>query len=333
MKIVLLAGGQGTRLWPISTPKKPKQFQAIGTEHSLLRETFLRVKEIGIENIFVITLEEQKFLVESELPDLYSDHIISAPESQDSAMGVAFALRALQEKGIENSETLIFLPADHIINPAHVFCDFLKKAEEYNNQFPESLMTIGISPTSPSTEFGYIQLNACKSDCEKKDFPLFKVTQFLEKPNKQRAEELLSEGNTVWNSGFIVGKQEKLLSAFEKHAPEFLKAYDSLEDFKKAPRISFDYAIWEKEENILCIPSNNAFSWNDVGNWGAVDNMNDHQKVVEVFGAKNNQVFSQSKKDVVLLGLEDVIVIEGENGLLVAKKSEIHSLKDALKGL
>lgn len=331
MKIIILAGGQGTRLWPISTQEKPKQFHRLGTKETLLRETFLRVKSFGVENIFVITLEEQKHLVAEQIPEIPSSHIFAAPLPQDSAMGVAFAVKMLEKQGIDPQETLVFLPADHLIEPADAFVSFLKTVETEHQKYRDSLMTIGITPTGPMTRFGYIELRTQSSELRERN-KVFKVEKFLEKPNEEKAKELIAEGNVVWNSGFIVGTLARLLQSFQTHAPEFLSATESIEAFKNAPRISFDYAIWEKESNILCMPSQNLFFWNDVGTWDSIPNLHHGQKIVEI-QSHSNIAHSETGKPIVFLGAENLVVIESENGLIVAHKDHLGGIKDALKQL
>lgn len=340
MKIVLLAGGRGTRLWPVSTKDKPKQYHSFGMSSSLLRETFLRVSDFGVENIVVVTLEEQKHLVARDLPELKDEQVITLPYPHDSAMGIAFAIQGLEKLISSETEGLIFLPSDHLIAPNSVFCSFLKNLEKISQQNPEYLITVGISPTDPATRYGYIH---CDNNAHEisSGIPVFKVKKFLEKPDKKKAEELIATKHVLWNAGFIIGSYERLKKAYLDHAPEFLEATTSLDKFRKTKALSFDYAIWEKEAQILCVPSNHLFSWNDVGMWDAIPTLSNNQKISS-FDSKGNKIsfaktgniaYSESKKDIVLLGMEDTVVIEGENGILVSKKDNLSSVKSALKEL
>jgi mannose-1-phosphate guanylyltransferase len=336
MKILLLAGGQGSRLWPISTPEKPKQFHSFGQDESLLRSTFLRLQEFAPDDIYIVTLEEQKHHIKKHIPEISKDHIITLPYAHDSAMGIAYGVHALRDFP---NETLVFLPSDHIISPPGAFCSFLKHAEIINQKYQEYLITVGISPTSPSSQFGYIH-------CEERVFDLsgtnavFKVQAFLEKPEESVAKKLLETKHVLWNAGFVIGTQKKLFKTYEKFGQEYLESLKNLEAFKNAPLLSFDYVIWEKMKgSTLCIPSNHQFSWNDVGIWESIPDLEKKQKTVcvsssgEIVSPKElkNTAYSASGKNILTLGLEDIVVIEGEEGILVAKKENLSYIKRGIK--
>jgi mannose-1-phosphate guanylyltransferase len=334
MKIILLSGGQGTRLWPVSTKDNPKQYQKFGMKHSLLQETFNRVSCFGKNNIYVLTLEEQKHLVKKSLPEIKESQIITQPYAQDSAMGIAFTINNL--KDIDENETLVFLPSDHEIKPKKKFTDFIKNLETLNQKNSDYLFTVGITPNFPATDFGYIKCEDHKFSFKNKIYSL-PVNKFLEKPKLEKAKTLFKEKNIFWNAGFIIGTKKRLKESFLKNAPEILNACKSLDDFKKAPFLSFDYAIWEKETKILCVPSQNLFNWNDIGLWKNVPNAQKNQKIIYLNkkGKKqnkhNNFVYSENKKPVILLDVKDLLVIEGDKGILIAKKGEEKNLKEALK--
>lgn len=338
MKIIIHSGGIGSRLWPLSTKQKPKQYHSFSEENSLLRNSFLRIKEFGVENIFIATLEEHKHFVYQDIPELDQSHVLTQAAPHDSALGTALVIEKLKNiTGIEN-ETLVFLPSDHIIEPANTFCEFLRNAETINQQHPTELITVGISPTYPANGFGYIQQSP-EVFAQTDTIKAFRVKRFLEKPDTQTAQKLIDNGNVSWNAGFIIGTHQRLLQAFQHHAPQYLEAVHNLDIFEKLPRASFDYVIWENEKNILCLPSNHLFEWNDVGMWDTIPHLskgqnttclNNNGKEISL-ETSENIIFSSTQKKVLTLGLENIVIIESEDGILVANKENLSDIKKGLK--
>jgi mannose-1-phosphate guanylyltransferase len=337
MKIILMAGGSGTRLWPISTTHFPKQFHTFGRKKSLLQETFTRVEALGKDNIFVITLDAFRPFVQEQLPTLSPGNILSTPIARDSALHIATCVTHFLKKNTPEEEPLLFLPSDHDVSPPSAYTQFLQHCFQIFRKKKNGLFTIGITPHTFSTQFGYIAL---KKKAPHQDFS--HVKSFYEKPSTNKAKALLERENIVWNAGYILGSVSRIHKAFHEHAPEILKEIkkDS-PNYETIPPLSFDHAIWEKEKDIYCIPTNNAFSWNDIGNWNTAgpilppskSSCCDKEGNIHPPKTLKNILFSSSKKPIITLGIEDCVLIESEEGILLAHKESLPHLKKTLSFL
>lgn len=284
--IMIMAGGEGVRFAPLSTPDKPKQFHNIVGEKSLIRQTFERVVEwVPPERIGVLTNERYLSLVKENLPELPDANIHLEPVKKNTAPCIAYAagwVKAQDPEGI-----MVVLPSDHIILDRPAFGEALKLGVELAVK-EKALVTFGIVPTWPSNEYGYIQRKSLVSSSNR---PAFWVERFVEKPTESVAQDYLDSGDYFWNSGMFVWQTGTILKAIEKHLP---KHADDLKDikFKKGKRpdkkdvaaffeavdpISIDYGVMERADNVITIPC--SFGWNDIGTWKGLKSLVDEGNV------------------------------------------------------
>jgi mannose-1-phosphate guanylyltransferase len=340
--VAIMAGGIGSRFWPLSRVSHPKQFlDILGTGRTLIQQTFDRfTKLVPVENIFVVTANEYIGVTQQQLPQLPKENILGEPFRKNTAPCIAYISFKLLELNAEAS--LIVAPADHLILNEPRFLEVCNDALHFVNHF-NSLVTIGITPTYPNTGYGYIQHESIEAVPS-----VFKVKTFTEKPNKELAKTFLSSGDFLWNSGIFIWKIKNGLDAFHKHLPEVYEVFHSEKEklntdeekrilesvYPQCPNISIDFGVMEKADNVYVIPA--SFGWSDLGTWNSAwDNMEKDYFENAVAG-DNVIVFDSSKcvvhvpdeKLVVLQGLEDFIVVDTKDVLLICTKDKEQEIKE-----
>ncbi|SFU86273.1 mannose-1-phosphate guanylyltransferase (GDP) [Clostridium sp. DSM 8431] len=302
---LIMAGGKGTRFWPLSTEEKPKQFLNLIGNKTMIQMTVDRIKPIiPLERIFICTGSRYVDLVKAQLPDLPDRNIIVEPEPRNTAPCIC--LSALVIKRYFSSANMLVLPSDHLISNEDMF----RETIEYGNVFLEnnkdSLITLGIKPIRPETNYGYIRYEE-NSEIKKK-YNILKVNSFVEKPNKDVAEKYINDGRYLWNAGMFMWNTDRILKEIKMYSKETYEALKEIEEcdidtiqklvdenYYKTEAISIDYSVLEKAKDIYVIPSN--IGWDDIGNWDAVQRYRraDHNGNVNVgdvscFKGKNNLI-------------------------------------------
>lgn len=345
--VIIMAGGVGSRFWPLSRREKPKQFlDILGTGETLIQQTFRRFKTVCPEkNIFVVTSNEHRELVTEQL-GIDPSRVLGEPFRRNTAPCIAYGtFRILKE----NPKAVIAVtPADHLIVKEAKFCETIKKCFEFASK-NDSLVTIGIKPDKPETGYGYIQADKKKPV---KDYEnLLKVKTFTEKPNLELARVFLESGDFFWNSGIFFWNMTSILNAFEKHMPDAFTAFSEGKDlygtnqessfigktYAECRSISIDYGIMEKAENVFVMTSTD-IGWSDLGTWSSLYEHSASDKggnaVVrgDVFSYNNKgNIFNIAPgKIAVIQGLKDYIVIDADDVLLIVKKDEEQNIKQYL---
>jgi mannose-1-phosphate guanylyltransferase len=345
---IIMAGGVGSRFWPVSTTEFPKQFHdMLGSGETLIQKTFSRLsKNIPIENILILTNEKYNNLVLEQLPLIKQDQVLLEPAMRNTAPCILYA--SLKIKKINPNALMVVAPSDHWIENENAFSENLKQCFDFCNS-SNSLLTLGIQPTFPNTGFGYIEFD--KTDVH----PIKKVSQFREKPDYETAKSFLDSGNFLWNGGIFIWSVKSILDAFDRFQPEmnalFMKGFDDYntekesafisDNYAKSENVSIDYAVLEKAENVFVLPA--TFDWNDLGTWGSIHEKLDKDKnnnaVVNATVLLNNSssnIISTSKDKLVIIdGLQDFIIVDKDNVLLIypkSKEQEIKGIVTQLKG-
>lgn len=346
---IIMAGGVGSRFWPVSTVEFPKQFHdMLGCGVTLLQKTFSRLEQlIPAENILILTNERYNDLVLEQLPMVHSDQILLEPAMRNTAPCILYATLKIQK--LNPNALMVVAPSDHWIEDESSFTEDLQTAFDFCEK-QDALMTLGIQPTFPNTGFGYIEFD--KNDTNQ----VKKVKQFREKPDYETAKKFLASGNFLWNGGIFIWSVESVLKAFEKFQPKLLALFSEgipvyntefesefiANNYALAENISIDYAVMEDASNVYVLPAR--FDWNDLGTWGSLheklpkddqENAVVNSKVI-LENASNNIIRSDSKKIVIIDGLNDYIIVDHEDVLLIypkSKEQEIKSLIDKVKGL
>lgn len=342
---VIMAGGVGSRFWPVSRIHHPKQFQDImGVGETMLQLTFHRLSSIVLpENILILTNNSYKDVVQEQLPNLQEEQIILEPEMRNTAPCILLA--ALKIKKRNPDAVMLVAPSDHWIVEQERFVDDVNKAFVVAAK-EELLITLGIKPTFPNTGYGYIKFS--EEENLKGDKDVFRVQKFAEKPTLRNARLFLEDGNYLWNAGIFIWKASVIVNSFEQHSKEIYDLFTKGEEFfnekgeedfikevyPKARNISVDYAILERSENVYVIPA--TFDWDDLGTWGALysklakdDDKNAvvNAKLIPV-ESKANMVYTHNHKLVVLDGLENYIIIDSEDVLMIVPKDKEQDIKD-----
>jgi mannose-1-phosphate guanylyltransferase len=340
--VAIMAGGIGSRFWPLSRVGYPKQFlDILGTGKTLVQQTFERFASfVPVENVYVVTANEYIGITREQLPQVPPENILGEPFRKNTAPCIAYISFKLQAK--DPNGCLVVAPADHLILHEDRFRETCEEALKFVNHF-NALITIGITPTYPNTGYGYIQHEDREATPS-----VFKVKTFTEKPNKELAETFISSGDFLWNSGIFIWKIKNGIAAFQKHLPEMYELFAGEEGKYNTPEekplieniypqcsnISIDFGVMEKADNVYVIPA--AFGWSDLGTWNSAwENMDKDylgnavagNKVI-VFDANKCVVHVPDDKLVVLQGLEDFIVADTKDVLLICHKDKEQEIKE-----
>ncbi|MCJ8276832.1 MAG: mannose-1-phosphate guanylyltransferase/mannose-6-phosphate isomerase [Bdellovibrionales bacterium] len=337
MVSVILSGGSGTRLWPVSRTKLPKQFCDL-FEESLFLKTSLRLQALG--EVQVCTSQTMKVLTEKCIRDnnLKITDCIYEPFGRNTAPAVALICHNLKINGKEREVVGIF-PSDHWVEKAENFSQVMSLAQEC--ALKDQVVTIGIQPDYPATGFGYIETTA-ESFKKSESWEAFNVKAFHEKPEEKVAQSYIDQGNYHWNSGMFVFKAETMIKAFEKHMPELWSEISNIkkdlsnltEVYEKITGQSLDYGIMEHIDNQVCIPCD--IGWSDLGSWDDVAEIKDQSLVnnkAEMFARESKNCFAYSSlpKAVAVNGLDDLLIINTEDALVVTKKGSSQDIKKLIE--
>lgn len=339
--VVIMAGGVGSRFWPMSRNDHPKQFlDVLGTGKTLLQQTYERAKNVcPAKNIYIVTNAQYRKLVLEQLKGIRPSQVLLEPARRNTAPCIAYA--AFRIKAINPNACMVVAPSDHLIMKEKEFSDLINKAlvEVGEN---DSLITLGITPTRPDTGYGYIQF---QEDGNAKG--IHRVKTFTEKPDLEMAKQLVKSGEFLWNAGIFIWSVNSILKAFEQFLPEEYQlfqegegAYNTREEKKYVQRaytlcknISIDYGIMEKAKNVYTLAAD--IGWSDLGTWGslyAYADKNEEGNVIQgrhviMYDTKNCIVNVPKDKLVVLQGMKDMIVVENDGILLVCKRTEEQQIK------
>lgn len=345
---VIMAGGIGSRFWPLSTSTKPKQFlDILGTGESLIQQTYHRFKTlVPDKNFYVVTNEEYKNLVKEQLPNIPSAQILTEPFRRNTAPCIAYA--SFKIASSNQDAKIIVTPADHLITKEQEFNHIIENSLDYIEE-TNVLLTLGIKPTRPETGYGYIQVNDQPDNNNFQDIK--KAKTFTEKPNKEIAQMFFESGDFYWNSGIFIWKLSAIMEAFQEYLPDLFylfeekksaftsstKEQESIETiYAHCDNVSIDYGIMEKARNVMVYKSD--IGWSDLGTWGSVY---DHLPLdtgnnallgddTHVFETHNSIIHTPKKKKAIIAGLEGYIVIDSEDALLICKKEDEQHIKHYL---
>jgi len=336
---VIMAGGVGSRFWPLSTQKLPKQFHdMLGTGNTLIQQTFNRFENlIPSKNILIATNKKYESLVKQQLPKVTSKQLLLEPAMRNTAPCILYSAFKIYNENPDG--IMVIAPSDHWIDDEQEFLKNIQTSFDFCAE-NDALMTLGIKPSSPNTGYGYIQHSNSENNIKK-------VLNFTEKPNLETAIQFIEEGNYLWNAGIFIWSVKSILKAFETHLPKMYtlfyegeKSYNTTsentfieENYANSENISIDFGIMEKATEVYVLPVE--FGWNDLGTWGSLYTKlkKDKNQNATVGGqviyrdAENNMVRTQSGKRVVIQGLKDYIVVEKDNVLLICPKSEEQEIK------
>lgn len=330
MITVIIAGGSGTRLWPLSTSSNPKQLLALTNERSMVQNTYDRAKLLSSE-VYVVPDISHADALKAQLPELDEDHFVVEPGRRGTANCIVAALAHVSKRH-NHDEPIAFIHADHHIRDSRGFARSFKEAGRVSEKQSE-IVLIGIEPTYPATGFGYIERNGEIEGVS----GAYRVQSFKEKPDFETARKYIASGGYLWNCGYFVGSVNTFLKEMEQYAPELKENYEKLKSIEDADEyaktyLSFeneviDIALIEKSKSLIVIPA--SFDWMDVGNFkdlheaNSSDKNNNYFKGENIYDIEVENAFirnEEPEKHIAVIGLDNVVVVNTKNGLLVARK-------------
>ncbi len=339
---VIMAGGSGTRFWPVSRQAAPKQLVRIVGDTTMIQATVTRLQPaIPADRILIVTTEQLAEETRKQLPMLPAEHIIAEPVGRDTAACVCLA--AILVQAMDPNATMILLPADHVISPA----DDFQKALLFGAQAAAdgSLVTFGVAPRFPATCYGYIEHGTSVSTDGPHD--IYQVKRFVEKPDAERAQTYIENGSYSWNSGIFIWRCDTVLSELRTHCSWLTEALMPLaaawgteqfnaqfaEIYQPLKKISIDYALLEKADNIKVVTA--SFAWDDVGSWDAIydhlpanDNAVIEEGCVHAINCRDSLLMNRSSKTLAAIGLDNMSVVVTDDAVLVCKRGESQDVKD-----
>lgn len=337
---IIMAGGVGSRFWPVSTTDFPKQFHdMLGAGQTLIQKTFSRLSQlVPAENILVLTNEKYNDIVLAQLPKIKPEQVLLEPAMRNTAPCILYA--SLKIKKQNPDAVMVVAPSDHWIEDEHAFAANLQQCFDYCAGH-DALLTLGIKPTFPNTGFGYIEFDKADGNSIKK------VSQFREKPDYETAKAFLESGNFLWNGGIFIWSAQAITKAFAQFQPQmnalFRQGYGSYntaeessfiaQHYAEAENISIDYAVMEKAQNVYVLPA--TFDWNDLGTWGSLheklDKDDSNNAVVNATvileNAANNIIRAEGTKLIIIDGLNDYIIVDKDDVLLIYPKGKEQEIK------
>ncbi|WP_242204903.1 mannose-1-phosphate guanylyltransferase [Aestuariivivens insulae] len=341
---ILMAGGVGSRFWPVSTQDFPKQFHdMLGTGSTLIQKTFQRLAHIiPKENIYILTNERYNDLVLEQLPEVTQKQVVLEPAMRNTAPCILYASLKIQK---ENPDAvMIVAPSDHWIEDEIAFSKNVQQAFDFC-ETNDALMTLGVQPTFPNTGYGYIEFDKISDEVIKP------VNQFREKPDYETAKQFIAQGNFLWNAGIFMWSVKSVVKAFQNNQLELFKLFEAgipvyntegESDFikayyPKAENISVDYAIMETSDNVFVIAAE--FDWNDLGTWGSLyDKLNKSETGNAIVNARvlpnnasGNMISTKNNKIVVVDGIQDYIIVDKDEVLLIFPKTKEQDIKTTLQ--
>lgn len=342
--LVIMAGGIGSRFWPMSTPECPKQFiDVLGCGRTLLQLTADRFKNIcPPENIWVVTSATYSAIVKEQLPEIPENHVLKEPCRRNTAPCIAYV--SWRIKAQNPNANIVVTPSDHIVMDVAEFQRVVASCMLFTSE-TDAIVTLGMKPTRPETGYGYIQADLSAASVRNKE--IFRVDSFREKPDLATAERYIKKNNYFWNSGIFIWSVSTIVNAFRVYQPAISKIFENLlplygteqeqeaidREFPLCESISVDYAIMEKVDEIFVCPA--SFGWSDLGTWGSLHEHTPHDaygnacigKNIAVYESHNCMIHTTQEKKVVVQGLDGYIVAEKDDTLLICKLSEEQRIK------
>lgn len=342
--LVILAGGAGSRFWPISSEELPKQFlDILGCGRTLIQLTLERFNGlIPKENVWVVTAEKYREIVMEQLPEIPSSNILCEPCRRNTAPCICYV--SWKIKKLNTKANIVVSPSDHLVVDIQAFQSAIDDSLSFAAE-TDAVVTLGLKPTRPETGYGYIKADLTYSSSRKHN--IFRVDEFKEKPTLEIAKEYIQSPNYLWNSGIFIWNVNTIISAFRVYEPEVSSIFEGLmpyygtdkeqnkidESYPQCKNISVDYAILEKAEEIFVFPA--SFSWSDLGTWNSLREQSDMDKYgnvcigdnIKLYDTYNTIVHTCDKKEVIVEGLDGYVVAEKEGKLLVCRLSEEQRIK------
>ena len=343
--LIIMAGGVGSRFWPMSTPERPKQFiDVMGVGKTMIQLTVERFGGvIEPDHVWIVTSKKYKDMVMQQLPEVPEQQILMEPCMRNTAPCIEYVSRKIYAK--HPDANLVFSPADHIVLDTQHFKEVIRKSLEFTKD-KDVIVTLGMMPTRPETGYGYIKADSGKpAHCNGK---IMKVEAFREKPNLETAKAYLAEGGYYWNAGIFVWNAKMVVNTIEKLVPDLAKVFDKIEPhfykddeqdvidelFPTCPNISIDYAVMEKSDDVFVYPA--SFGWSDIGTWGSLyTHIKPDEKNNAVIGENIRMVDSEDcivrsfgRKKVIVQGLDNYIVVDDNDCLLICKMQDEQQIKE-----